>query len=107
MPIPKLPRPLLALCLALPLGAFRCSPDEIRSTPPATRFERVAVPAAAAGEALCDDDRDGVPEQCLSDRQTGQLLDAAADAICAANDKLAWLSDYYLGTDLGPSCSAH
>jgi hypothetical protein len=56
------------------------------------------MPVAPAGEADCDG------EPCLSDREVGQLLDAAADAICEANDRLAWLSDYYLGTSLGPSC---
>ena len=106
MLIPKLPRPLLALCLALPLGAFQCHADApVRSTPPPARFAPVAAPVAPAGEAQCDDDRDGKLEPCLSDRQIGQLLDQAADALCAANDKLAWLSDYYLGTNLGPSCS--
>jgi len=63
------------------------------------------MPSAPIGEALCDDDRDGALEPCLSDRQAGELLDAAADAICEANDRLAWLSDYYLGTRLGPSCA--
>ena len=101
MPIPKLPRPLLALCLALPLGAFQCAPDDVRSTPAPERFARVAMPSAPAGEAVCD----GAP--CLSDREVGQLLEAAADAICAANDRLAWLSDFYLGTKLPPSCSAN
>lgn len=101
MPIPKLPRPLLVLCLALPLGAFRCGTDEVRSTPAPVRFERVAMPAAPAGEAQCSG------EPCLSDRQVGRLLDEAANAICEANDRLAWLSDYYLGTNLPPSCSPH
>ena len=58
------------------------------------------MPSAPAGEAVCD----GAP--CLSDRELGALLDAAADAICEANDRLAWLSDYYLGTNLPPSCQA-
>ena len=88
MPIPKLPRPLLALCLALPLGAFQCGADEVRSTPAPGRFERVAMPAAPAGEALCATPTGTEP--CLSDRELGALLDAAADAICAANDRLAW-----------------
>ena len=60
----------------------------------------IAVTGLSAGEAVCD----GAP--CLSDREVGQLLDAAADAICEANDRLAWLSDYYLGTNLPPSCQA-
>ena len=61
------------------------------------------MPVAPAGEADCPK-ADGGTEKCLSDRQVGTLLDQAADAICEANDKLAWLSDYYLGTNLGPSC---
>ena len=104
MPIRKLRKPLLGLCLALPLAAFQCGTKDVRSTPSPQRFERVAMPAAPIGEATCPDDA-GAREPCLSDRQVGQLLDAAADAICAANDKLAWLSDYYLGTALEPSCA--
>jgi hypothetical protein len=56
------------------------------------------------GEARCDDDFDGVMEPCLSQRQADLLFNDVVDALCLANDRLAWLSDYYLGTRLEPSC---
>lgn len=55
-------------------------------------------------EAMCDDDGDGTAEPCLSQRQVDRLFNATIDALCEANDRLAWLSDYYLGTQLEPSC---
>ena len=66
--------------------------------PPAERFARVPLPVAPVGEADCD----GTP--CLSERQSATLSNAVIDAACEANDRLAWLSDFYLGTELGPSC---
>lgn len=96
MPIPKKPGPLLALSLALLLTA--CGGEEVKSTPDPIRFERVALPIAPEGEAVCE----GRP--CLSDRQLGELLNAAIDVACEANDRLAWLSDYYLKTELAASC---
>jgi len=76
---------------------------DVKSTPPQARFEREFV-KTPAGEALCDDDGDGAFEHCLSQRQVDELFNSAVTALCAANDKLAWLSDYYRGTTLGPSC---
>lgn len=83
---------MLAACATDPLNA-----DE-------SRFARVAMPVPPAGEALCDDDGDGVDEPCLSERQMDHLFNAVIDAACEANDRLAYLSDYYLGTELEPSC---
>lgn len=93
MQIPKLPAILLAASLVPLLSA--CGADEVRSTPPASRFAPVAAPVAPAGEAQCDDDRDGTTEPCLSDRQFGSLFDAVVDALERANAKLEWLGDYY------------
>lgn len=73
------------------------------NTPDAARFARVTL-TAPAGEAACDDDGDGVAQPCLSQRQADLLLNDAITALCEANDRLAWLSDYYLGTALEPSC---
>ncbi|MBD3762453.1 hypothetical protein [Rhizorhabdus sp.] len=78
---------------------------DIDSTPDPARFERVTV-TAPEGEAQCDDDGDGVFEPCLSQRQLDALFNDTIDALCEANDRLAWLSDYYLGTKLEPSCAA-
>jgi hypothetical protein len=72
--------------------------------PDAGRFERVALPEVPEGEARCDENGDGSPEPCLSQRQVDHLFNATVDALCEANDRLAWLSDYYLGTQLDPSC---
>ena len=95
---PKLPALLLGPSLALLLTA--CGGDEVKSTPDPVRFERVAFPVAPAGEAVCDG------ETCLSDRQVGQLLNEMIDVACAMGDKLAWLSDYYLGTEEPPTCKS-
>lgn len=97
------------LRLALPLAALAplltaCGGDEVRSTPDPIRFERVIV-SAPEGEAQCDDDGDGVTEPCLSQRQVDNLFNDVVTGLCEANDRLAWLSDYYLGTELGPSCA--
>lgn len=69
------------------------------------RFERVPLPTVPPGQAHCDDDGDGAAEPCLSQAQADDLFNRVIDALCAANDKLAWLSDYYLGTSLPPSCA--
>lgn len=98
MQIPKLPALPLGLSLALLLTA--CGGDEVKSTPDPVRFERVALPTAPTGEADCDG------EPCLSDRQMGELLNDMIDVACEMGDKLAWLSDYYLKTELPPTCSA-
>ena len=98
----KLPALLLALFPALLLTA--CGSDEIRSTPDPARFERVPLPVSPGGEAQCTDQTTGEVYACLSDRQVGELLNAAIDVACEANDRLAWLSDYYLKTELMPSC---
>lgn len=94
--------PLLAV-LALSLTGCSLPPGDVDSTPPPHRFERVTV-SAPIGEAWCDDDGDGALEPCLSQRQLDALFNETIDALCMANDKLAWLSDYYLGTTLNPSC---
>ena len=99
MPTRKKPAHLLGLSLALLLTA--CGGEEVKSTPDPIRFERVPLPVAPKGEAVCD----GQP--CLSDRQLGELLTAAIDVACEANDRIAWLSDYYLKTELPASCPAH
>jgi len=91
------------VALALSLSAFRCGTDEVRTTPPASRFERAEL-TAPVGEARCDDDGDGVTEPCLSQAQADTLLNDAISALCTANDRLAWLSDYFLRTKLPPSC---
>lgn len=95
---PKLPALLLAPSLALLLTA--CGGDEVKSTPDPVRFERVPLPVAPAGEAVCDG------EPCLSDRQVGELLNQVIDVACAMGDRLAWLSDYYLKTELPPTCGS-
>lgn len=81
------------------------NPEAVQSTPEPTRFERVTV-TQPAGAAQCDDDGDGIMEPCLSQAQADTLFNDVVDALCVANDRLAWLSDYYLGTKLGPSCQA-
>lgn len=96
MPTPKLPALLPGLSLALLLTA--CGGDEVKSTPDPVRFERVVLPVAPAGEAVCDG------EPCLSDRQVGELLNQVIDVACAMGDRLAWLSDYYLETELPATC---
>jgi len=63
------------------------------------------MPAVPEGEARCDDDGQGTLKPCLSQRQVDLLFNDTIDALCEANDRLAWLSDYYLGTTLGPSCA--
>ena len=97
-----MPRRLLLAALALSLNG--CAHDD-PLTPPSERFARVPLPVAPDGEAQCDDDSDGVFEPCLSQAQVDHLFNAAIDALCEANDKLAWLNDFYLGTRLGPSCA--
>lgn len=103
--MPKIP-PLrtLPLLAALALSLAACQPTEVRTTPPPARFERVTL-TAPVGTSRCDDDGDGVTEPCLSQAQADTLFNDAITALCAANDKLAWLSDYYLGTTLPPSCA--
>ncbi|WP_156488685.1 hypothetical protein [Erythrobacter sp. HI0077] len=96
MPTPKQPALLLGPSLALLLTA--CGGDEVKSTPDPVRFERVPLPVAPAGEAVCDG------EPCLSDRQVGELLNQVIDVACAMGDRLAWLSDYYLETEERPTC---
>lgn len=91
----KLRMLLLAPCLVLPLGASTCS-GPIQSTPDPARFEPAALPVPPTGEAHCDDNGDGVLEPCLSDSQTGHLIDALIDTIEADAAKLKWLGDYYL-----------
>ncbi|QDP64447.1 MAG: hypothetical protein Tp156MES38741_38 [Prokaryotic dsDNA virus sp.] len=95
---PKLPALQLGPSLALLLTG--CGSDEVKSTPDPVRFERVPLPALPAGEAVCDG------EPCLSDRQVGQLLNEMIDVACEMGDKLAWLSDYYLKTELPPTCGS-
>ena len=101
--IPKLLLLLPPVALA-PLLAACPGPDVVRSTPEPARFERITV-AQPTGAARCDDDGDGVSEPCLSQAQADTLFNDVVDALCQANDRLAWLSDYYLGTMLEPSCS--
>ena len=97
--MPKTRKALCApLLAALVLSLTACVHNN-PLTPDAERFARVPMPVAPEGEALCD----GVP--CLSQRQVDGLFNATIDALCIANDRLAWLSDYYLGTSLGPACS--
>jgi len=103
--IPLLPQLPLLAALGLSLAACQPAPDTIRSTPDPARFEREIV-TAPAGNALCDDDSDGMTEACLSQAQADRLFNDAVNALCRANDKLAYLSDYYLGTRLAPSCTA-
>jgi len=98
MPTPKQPALLLGPSLALLLTG--CGGDEVKSTPDPVRFERVPLPVAPAGEAVCD----GKP--CLSDRQVGELLNQVIDVACAMGDRLAWLSDYYFGTEKPPTCAS-
>ena len=81
-----------------PLLLTACGSGEVKSTPDPIRFERVALPTAPDGEADCGG------ESCLSDRQTGKLLNEVIDVACEMGDKLAWLSDYYLKTELPPTC---
>lgn len=96
---------LLRLLLVAPaLSLTACAHDP--ALPDESRFAPVAMPRAGEGEAQCDDDGDGVFEPCLSQSQVDLLFNATIDALCEANDKLAWLSDYFLETDLPPSCSA-
>jgi hypothetical protein len=98
--MPKTPKPLrLLLPLALALSLGGC-PRNDPLTPDAFRFAPVALPVQPAGEADCD----GQP--CLSQSQVDLLFNQTIDQLCAANDKLAWLSDFYLRTDLPPSCGA-
>ena len=68
-------------------------------TPDRARFAPVPMPVAPPGEAVCN----GTP--CLSERQSAYLFNETIDVACEANDRLAWLSDFYLGTVLGPSCA--
>ena len=97
----KAPLALLGAALALSLTA--CGNEEVKSTPDPIRFARVVV-TPPAGEAQCDDDGDGRLGPCLSQAQADRLFNDVVTALCAANDRLAWLSDYYLGTQLPPSC---
>ena len=96
MPTPKLPALLPGLSLALLLTA--CGSGEVKSTPDPDRFKRVDLPTVPAGEADCGG------EPCLSDRQVGELLNQVIDVACAMGDRLAWLSDYYLETELPATC---
>lgn len=100
----KLPALLLALSPALLLTA--CGGDEVKSTRDPVRFERVPLPMAPAGEAVCPDQATSASHNCLSDRQLGELLNAVIDVACEANDRIAWLSDYYLKSENGPTCPA-
>lgn len=95
--MPKTRKMLCVLLLAAtaPLLAA-CAHDPIM--PDQTRFARVPLPIAPRGEALCE----GSP--CLSERESADLFNATIDTACEANDRLAWLSDYFLGTNLGPTC---
>ena len=80
---------LLALPLALCLTA--CGTERVRLvTPPIERTEQVAYPAIPAGEAVCD----GAP--CLSDREVAGVIARFDAALTKANDKLAWLHDYFV-----------
>lgn len=89
-------RKIVTICLSV-LALTACGaydpnlPDEVRFAP-------VPLPTAPAGEADCDG------EPCLSTAQADNLFNDVVDALCAANDKLAWLSDYFLETDLPASC---
>lgn len=84
--------------IAFMLSAGQCAHDPV--TPPADRFARIPLPAQPEGEAVCDG------EPCLSEAQAADLMNALIDVACEANDKLAWLSDFYLRTQLPPSCGA-
>lgn len=91
----RTPFALLPALIALSLSAC-ASVDPL--TPDAARFAPVALPVAPVGEADCG----GSP--CLSERESAGLFNATIDALCEANNRIAWLSDYYLGTALPPSC---
>ena len=90
-----------ALAALVTLGACRHGDP---ATPDAHRFDRVALPEVPPGEAVCAD-AGGGEQPCLSEAQGDRLFNDVVDALCEANDRLAWLSDYYLGTALGPSCA--
>ena len=68
-----------------------CGERPVVALPTADRFEPVAFPVVAAGEAVCD----GKP--CLSDRETGALMADLAQALDQANAKLMWLGDWVRG----------
>lgn len=103
--MPKTPKlPLRLLLPVLALLQIGCAHDD-PLTPDAARFAIVAMPVAPVGEASCANDR-GESQPCLSQRQVDLLFNATIDALCEANDKLAWLSDFYLKTDLPPSCGS-
>lgn len=72
-------------------------------TPGRDHFARETV-TTPAGEAQCDDDDDGVFEPCLSEAQADNLFNDVVDALCRANDKLAWLDEYFHDVELMPSC---
>lgn len=103
--MPKIRKPLrlLPLVALAPLLAACPDPEAVRSTPEPARFERVTI-TQPAGAAQCDD-RDGIMEPCLSQAQADTLFNDVVDALCEADDRLAWLSDYYFGTTLNASCA--
>lgn len=94
---------LSAILIALP-GAMCSTTDPVK--PERHRYTPVPLPTQPAGEALCDDDADGEPEPCLSQAQSDLLFNNTIDALCIANNKLAWLHDYFEGTTLPPICGA-
>jgi hypothetical protein len=96
--MPKILKAPFALPLALIALSLTACASVDPLTPDAARFTPVALPVAPAGEADCDG------EPCLSERESAALFNSTIDALCAANNRLAWLSDYYLGTSLPPSC---
>lgn len=67
-----------------------CPNERVRiAKPPADYTAAVAYPAIPAREAVCD----GAP--CLSDRESASLLASFADALDAANGKLAKIADWF------------
>jgi hypothetical protein len=105
MPILKLPFALRAVCPALLLSA--CATTDL-PPPDESRTARVVLPALPAGEAACDDDGDGQTEPCLSDRQTGALINNLITQLCAASNQIDWLHQYLHGDARPPLCgSAH
>lgn len=103
----KIRKPLLPLLAVAPVLWLTACHHADPLTPDATRFAPVALPVAPQGAAQCDDDGDGQAQRCLSQAQADALFNATIDALCAANDKLAWLSDFYLATALPPSCGGN
>lgn len=101
-------RTLKELLLPLPVAAvsllIACHEPPALGTPPVERFTPVGFPTVPEGESLCDDDEDGVLEPCLSQAQLDNLFNSTVTFLCSADDKLAWLLDYYHKIQAPPAC---